>query len=130
MILLDTSFLYAYFEKKDANHKKALDLASQLDNYSTVILPAEVFEELITIITYKASSKKATEIGEMLLDPEGPVKIMQTDPKIFEKTWEKFKKLNPHKFSFIDCLLVTLAEVFKCQVFTFDKEIDKITNYE
>ena len=127
MVILDTSFLFAYFNKKDTNHKKAVLLASELDNY-TALLPVEVFEELMTVITYKISSKEAAKVGELLLGHDSPVKLMHSDKKTFDLSWKFFQSLEPHKFSFIDCILITLAKEFQCQIFTFDKKMDKIAN--
>lgn len=127
MVILDTSFLFAYFNKKDTNHKKAVLLASELNNY-TAFLPVEVFEELMTVITYKISSKEAVKVGQLLLDYDSPVKFMHSDEKTFKLSWKLFQDMGTHKFSFIDCILITLAKEFQCQIFTFDKKMDKIAN--
>jgi predicted nucleic acid-binding protein len=122
MILLDTSFLYAYFQERDVHHREALKWAAQLDEERGFV-PVEVFQELVTVITYKVSSKEAIRVGQLLSAKNSPIQLVASDEELFRKVWLKFSSLHPHALSFVDCLLITLAENFSCPIFTFDKKI-------
>ena len=124
MILLDTSFLYAYFQRKDVHHKEALKLAGQLDGEQAGV-PLEVLEELLTVITRKVSSEEAVRVGKTLITQDNPLQIIYPNEAIFYKTWELFRALSPHHFSMADCVLMTLADHFECEVFTFDRALEE-----
>ncbi len=122
MILLDTSFLYAYFQEKDVHHKEALKLAKQLDGNQAGV-PLEVIEELLTVITRKVSSEEAVRVGKTLITQDSPIQIIYPSEIIFKNTWKLFGELSPHHFSITDCVLMTLAQHFECSIFTFDLAI-------
>ena len=109
MIILDTSFLFAYYREQDVHHKTAVDLAKEIGG-ETVIVPVEVFEELITVVTRKFSSKAGIEVGKKLLSNEFPVEMLRTADNVFQNAWANFQALDPHSFSFVDCILIALSK--------------------
>ena len=124
MILLDTSFLYAYFEENDSNHKKALALAEGLE-FADPVLHIDVLKELISVVTARSTSKQALQISSDLMRDNGPIKILYDNKRIFEVVYSYFAALGPHRLSYVDCLLVALAKEFSCKVLSFDKAILK-----
>lgn len=122
MILLDTSFLYAYFQREDVHHKEAIKLAQHL-NEDQVAVPVEILEELLGVITRKISSEEAIKAGSTLIHPDSPIQILYSNEEQFKKTWATFRTRSPHRFSFPDCVLLTLANHFGWPVFTFDKTL-------
>jgi len=122
MILLDTSFLFALFQKTDSNHAAAVKLATAINNDHPV-MPVEVFQELITVITNKVYSQAAIKVGEILLASDSPIGIIHSKPPRFQTVWLNFKELQLHTFSYVDCLLYTLAHELECTVCTFDKTL-------
>ncbi len=78
MVILDTSFLFAYFYPQDNLHKKALEKEFFFDDEHCII-PLEVFQELITVITYKLSYRDAMKFGDALLAPESAIEIIKPD---------------------------------------------------
>ncbi len=120
MILLDTSFLYAYFQREDVHHKEALKLAKQADE-NQVGMPLEILEELLTVITRKISSEEAIKVGSTLIHSDSPIQVLYPNEEQFKRAWTTFRARSPHRFSFPDCVLLTLANHFAWPVFTFDK---------
>ena len=127
MIILDTSFLFAYFQSTDVHHKKALEYAKNLDN-EKILLPYDILKELITVITYKISSEEALKVLDALTVKDSPIELLHIDDIMNEQSLKLFKELSPHKFSFIDVLLIYLSKTFNCKVLTFDKVLmDKLS---
>lgn len=123
MVITDTSFLYAFFNKADFHHKDALSLNKKFED-EVLFAPIEVIEELLTSITRKVSSDSAVRVVKDIFDNEA-VTILSSNDFVFDKGWETFKKLSPHKFSFVDCMLISIAKESEATVLTFDKEIQK-----
>ncbi len=127
MIVLDTSFLYAFFQKEDKHHKKAREIAKIIANEELIFIPIEVVEELLTIVTYRESSATAIKIANILLDPKSAIGIVNTHEIVFDEAWAIFKKLNPHKFSFVDCVLISMTiNSDGAKLVTFDKALAEI----
>lgn len=124
MVLLDTSFLYAYFNSDDPHHVEALGFVDFLDTQIAVI-PIEVVQELMTVISYKLDSAKALEVVQLLFDKNFPIQILYSDENTFKNTWKTFKVLAKSKLSYVDCLLLNLAKELGLKIMTFDKGILK-----
>ena len=125
MVLLDTSFLIAYFRKEDVHHASALKWIPRLDEDRPYI-PFSVFQELLTVLTYKLSSEEAIQIGDLLLSADSPAQILKLDEGYFKETVGLFRKLIPHRFSYVDVLLIFLHRELEIPVLTFDKKLEKI----
>lgn len=122
MIILDTSFLFAYFQSTDVHHNKALEYAENLDN-EKILLPYDILKELITVITYKISSEEALKVLDALTIKDSPIELLHIDEIMNEQSLKLFKELSPHKFSFIDVLLIYLSRTFNSEILTFDKAL-------
>ena len=120
MVIVDTSFLYAFFNKNDFHHKNALELYKKYID-EALLVPIEVVEELLTVITRKFSSTEAVKIGKLILDNDLDINIINSNELQFENAWKMFQKLSPHRFSFVDCLLLVLKKEDDDIIFTFDK---------
>ena len=123
MVICDTSFLYAFFNKYDFHHKEALEFAKQYSD-ENLFAPVEVIQELLTTLTRKSLSEHAITVVESIFDSEA-ITIINSNELAFDKSWNTFKKLSPHKFSFVDCLLISLAKDSEGTILTFDKELLK-----
>ena len=69
MILLDASFIIAYFNEADVNHAKALRMAKDIDDgkYGPTVITGYIFDEVITVMLYRTRKlKQVAEAGEML----------------------------------------------------------------
>ncbi|MGQ4834306.1 MAG: PIN domain-containing protein [Candidatus Asgardarchaeia archaeon] len=51
-ILLDSSVIIAFFNKRDKNHKRALELTEKalIDHYGTIFISDYVFDETVTYL--------------------------------------------------------------------------------
>ncbi len=125
MVLLDTSFLLAYFWEGDFHHSKALKATSHFEEY-TPFIPVGVFQELLTVLTYKASSEEALQVSRILLGPNPPAQILRLDENYFEETVKLFQELHPHRFSYVDLSLIALSRDLDVPVLTFDKALNVI----
>ena len=97
MIIIDTSYIIAFFSEKDFHHKKAVEFISQLDE--DLFAPIEVIQELMTTLSRKVSSLYAVKVASSILE-NNSINIINSHELVFDKAFDTFKKLNPHKFSF------------------------------
>lgn len=129
MILLDTSFLYAFFQENDNHHKEAIKIAKEIADKNPIFIPIEVLEELMTVVTRKDSSKRAIQIAEIILAPNNAIGILNTHELVFDNAYEIFKKLSPHNFSFVDCILISLIQQnHDSEIISFDKSLLNATS--
>ncbi len=125
MILLDTSFLYGYFQENDIHHKKACASAQEFFPHGQSI-PQEILEEFISLVAKRSGSEEAITLGQILLGSESPVEILPRKENDFKRVWRLFQTLSPHTLSYADCLLITLAREYQCPILTFDKAIVEV----
>lgn len=122
MIIIDTSYIIAFLSEKDFHHKKTVEFISQLEE--DLFAPIEVIQELITTLSRKVSSRYAIEVVTSILE-NNSINIIHSHELTFDNAWKTFKKMNPHKFSFVDCILITLAKKSDATILTFDKDLLK-----
>jgi len=125
MLLLDTSFIVALFIEKDNLHKKALSLLPKIEEENCFITE-DIVKELITVLNYKHSTNETIDIMDKLKKEDSFIQILPEILGIFEQTFDVFKKLPSHKFSYADCLLISLSEFYNAKILTFDKKLNKI----
>lgn len=123
-ILIDSNVLIAFANKDDIHHKKAVKIIGEIAaDKSQGIITDYVFDEVMSVISRKSDKKKATDLGNLILDSE--FFIYYTDKNLFFDAWKIFKQEN--FFSFTDCTLLAFMNTFKIQnIATFDKEFKKI----
>jgi len=124
MLLVDTSFLFAYFFSEDSCHERALEVAHRI-KMEELYLIQNVFEEMVTLVGYRTDSKEAVRIGKILLNPSYPFRLMASSDVERQKAWQLFQEFSPHKLSFIDVMLITLAKEYECPIVTFDGEFKR-----
>jgi predicted nucleic acid-binding protein len=124
MVILDTSFLVAYFREMDVHHAKALQRAEELRGEKMVITFL-VFQELASILNRKVSTEFATSVTRKLLSPDSNIELFKLDESFFEEVLELYGKLGPHSFSYVDVSLIHLSKELELSVLTFDKELEK-----
>ncbi|MEW5996458.1 MAG: PIN domain-containing protein [Candidatus Micrarchaeota archaeon] len=117
-MLLDTSFLVAYYDKRDQNHPAAVRLVGELETgkFGRLIISEYVFDELMTILKKFVGKAKAAEKGRDILNS---LDFLQADSKVFQLGWELFKK--SEGLSFTDCYLVAAMKHYNIEYLaTFD----------
>lgn len=123
MVVLDTSILFALFHRKDVHHKRAVELLGELKEIP--FMPRMVFDELMTLLTYKVSSTAAISLGTKLMAKDSPVHWIEPDAQLNGLLWKSFCQEDPHQLSMTDSLLLTLNHHFGCRVLSFDKELNE-----
>jgi len=84
-----------------------------------------VAQEFLTLLTSRYSSSVAATIYEDLFSEETGIKLIKIDEEFFEETLVLFKKLNPHRFSFVDVSLMVLSKELEAKVLTFDERLEE-----
>jgi len=124
LVILDTSFLFAYFQENDEFHLKAKELAENIRG-ELIYVSFLVAQEFLTLLTSRYSSSVAATIYEDLFSEETGIKLIKIDEEFFEETLVLFKKLNPHRFSFVDVSLMVLSKELEAKVLTFDERLEE-----
>lgn len=62
-IFLDTSFLVAFYNKKDKNHSKARRLISEADKDTTFVISDYAFDEILTVLLARGGKSFSEKIS-------------------------------------------------------------------
>ncbi len=122
MVLLDTSFIYAFFNEVDEFHGIARNLMQNIEE-EPIFISFLVYQELMTLMMSRFSSEKAILLADTLFSENSSLQILKMDEEFFEDTQALFQKLSPHTFSFVDVSLMVLAQNLEAKVLTFDKKL-------
>lgn len=122
MVILDTSFLVAFFRKEDHHHAKARVLAKKHAG-EQMIMTFLVMQEFMGILNRKSSTELAVKVIQLLLKEGSDVQLFKLDEANLEPTLELFGRLKPHDFSYVDVSLIHLAREFECEVLSFDQKL-------
>jgi len=109
-------FVSAYYEG-DNNHRKALDILSELNNKTLIVHPY-VIQETATVLAYKLGQYVAVQF---LKDLEKAANVVAPAVDINSdiKTFIAVRK----KVSFTDAVLVALAKNMNAGLVTFDRQM-------
>ncbi len=124
MIILDTSFLVAYFRTNDVHHAGSVSLAKEHAGEKMVVTFL-VLQELINILNRKASTALALEKVKLLTSPDSNIELFKLDESYSEEVLELYERLAPHTFSYTDVSLIHLSKELELPVLTFDKDLEK-----
>ena len=125
MMIADTSALIAFFIETDSNHIQAMKLAHLFEKETnTVIIPEDVFSELVNILGKKFSHQQAYTVGQY---------ISNSNVFIIESTIDTVRNLALDRFqlqeasvSFTDCIVMAVADQFETkEIFGFDEAFAK-----
>jgi len=117
MIILDTSFLIAFYNKRDSRHEKALKIFDEITN-DKLVISDYIFDEIVTFLRAKVPWI-AIEVGENILENLDIIRVNDED---FRTAWELFNKFN--KLSFTDCTTLSLSKRLKIKrLVTFDQAL-------
>lgn len=122
MIIVDSSFLVAFFNSEDDCHDKAIQEMKKYDEKKEEFMITEhILGETATVILYKKGLDAAKEFLDF------------AQQKCFIQGWEnddfqatlKYFKNQKHQLSYIDASIVFLARFLQCPVATYDEDIIK-----
>lgn len=125
IIIGDSSGLFSLFIQTDQNHNRAVIVSKHfVKETGSLIIPSEVFSELINIIGKKLSQGIAVKTGQFILQSRTFI-IEATSAELLQNALEKFNK-QPRAVSFTDCLVMAFADEFETkEIFGFDEAFTK-----
>ena len=113
IILIDTGYMVAFFNKKDKHYREARETIKQILEDSPqikFIYSDYIFDEFVTLMKKeKIFIEKIKKAGENILK-SNIWKMFQIDGNIFSKTWEMIKKYDDKEWSFTDASSFVLME--------------------
>jgi len=100
-LFLDTSALYAYFDKSDSEHERISEYINlSADDF---YLTNYIVDELITLLRFRNFEIKQFKSYIDEIWNESFCNIMYVMPEIEKEAWKMLIKYHDHKFSFTDC---------------------------
>lgn len=119
--ILDTSFLSAFYNTKDVNHKEAVEISKNID-VNNLLIPFIVIAEL-------ANFKQNEKFRKLLL--KETMNIASKIPSLDESDLEEylpFIENLPNSITSIDSMILFLSVKYNAQLVSFDKKMMKIAN--
>ena len=117
--VLDTSFLSAFYNTKDVNHKEALEMSKNID-VGNLLIPVIVIAEL-------ANFKQNEKFRRLLL--KEAMSIASEIPSLDENDLEEylpFIENLPNNMTAIDSMILFLSVKYNAVLVSFDKKMMKI----
>ena len=115
----DTSFLVAFYNVRDDNHKTARNFIAELIRKKETVrflITDYIFDETLTTILNRGGKQLAIEAaGKMFHSPT--ISIATINPEIFSKAYKLFVGYADQEWSFTDCSSIAfLKEYFRGRV--------------
>ncbi len=127
MIFLDTSFLIAYFNQRDENHQKAMNLSENIvkQKFGSLYMTDYIFNETITVSLIRMKDlKRTTRIGNNLLKA---LEVIRVDEDMFLEAWKIFQSQKGTRFGFTDCTTIAAMRYHGIDnVATFDMDFANV----
>lgn len=120
-IVADTSAYISLASITDSNHKKALEISRKIgDDQRPIIIPSDVFTEILNVLGRSSSHELAGVMGKQLLESKNSI-ILDIDHEVRRIALSKFQK-QATSVSYTDCVVMAHADVLKTkEIFGFDK---------
>lgn len=124
-VIADSSGLISLLFPKDSNNFLAVRVSKSIvEVESRIILPGDIFTEIVNIIGKKQGHKKALQVGTAIMFSD-LYTIMDTAKEIREAAFYKFKKQS-ESVSFTDCIVMAFADEYETkEIFGFDDAFRK-----
>ena len=124
MIVLDSSFLVAYHNSRDAHHEAAAEVMARfLDGeWGRGLLLEYVFLEVVTVLMARRGARVASDVADVLL----AARELDLVPcsELFVEAAETFRRQKKSRLSFVDATIVNVArDRTDGLVATFDREL-------
>ncbi|MDI6806943.1 MAG: PIN domain-containing protein [Candidatus Aenigmarchaeota archaeon] len=127
MLILDTSFIVSYYNIRDENHKRAVELMKDIVNkkYGSLYITDYIFDESITVILIRLKSfSKTIAVGKLI---RKSAEMLWIEKDTFEEAWKLFRGQKKTAFSFTDCTTLGIMEKRNVKnIVTFDEDFKKI----
>lgn len=124
-VIADSSALFSLLITTDTNHGKANKISTELIRQEGVLLiPGEVFSEVVNILGKKVGKDKALKAGYKFIESEVFI-VLETTASIRNRALMLYKE-QPASVSFTDCLVMAFADEYKTNlIFGFDSAFRK-----
>lgn len=124
-LILDSSAYISLGSISDSNYRRAEAISKIIqDTRRSVIVPGDVFTEILNVVGKKGSHKRAVIQGHQLLSSD-VFTITDTTSNIRQDAFEIFKK-QPESVSFTDCIVMATADHYETnEIFGFDEAFRK-----
>lgn len=127
MILIDSSFLIAYYSIKDKHHSDAVAMMPQIldREFGDVFITDYIFDEIVTVIAIRSKSVAASiKIGAAI---KAALNFFHTTEETFDRAWGLYRSQKSTSLSFTDCTIVETVREHKIGTLaTFDSDFDAI----
>lgn len=122
-VLLDSSFLVAFFNARDVHHQRAAAAMERLarGEWGEPLLLEYVFLEVVTVLAARRDQEAATQIGDRLLGHEA-IRFLPCS-ELFVEAYEVFGR--EPGLSLTDAALVAAARALHATVLTFDGDFER-----
>lgn len=120
MRIADTSLLYALFSHNDVHHKGAVN---EVKNPEPILIPSEIWSEMISLIHYRQGFDTAAKAGKALLALPH-TELLSSRMDIVRSSWDMYKKTGGN-LSFPDCIVLVWCKDKNATPLTFDKTMRK-----
>ena len=127
MIVLDSSFLIAFHNERDAHHAPARVLMERFlgGAWGRGLLLEYVFMEVTTVLLIRRNLEVASRVGQLLLEAEELEFVPCSG--LFSETFETFAGQGSTHLSFADAAIAHVArQRADGLVLTFDAELRKV----
>ena len=127
MIVLDSSFLVAYHNSRDAHHEAAATAMAEFldDRWGRGLLLEYVFLEVVTVLMARRGPRVASEVADVLLGARELDFLPCSE--LFVDAVETFQRQTRTRLSFVDATIVNTArDRADGLVATFDHELSGI----
>lgn len=120
-LIADSSGIVSLATETDRNHAVACRLANQLTkDLGSVLVPSDVFSEMLNILGKKAGHETAIETAKTILQSETFV-VVYPDQELIDDAFALFQS-QPESVSFTDCLVMATADYYGTKhIFGFDE---------
>jgi len=126
VIVLDSSFLIAFYNKQDAHHPAATEVMNRLEagEWGRALLPEYVFLEVTTVLAARRDVATAAHVGSTLL-AAGDLEFIPCSD-VFVDAFELFSRQRSTSLSFVDAAIVAISRRRDApHVATFDVELGR-----
>ena len=121
-MIVDTSFLVAFFIPEDELHAESLQIITEIKESANLIIPNRVIEELFTVLVYKKSVQYALEIIRKLENNRNIFiyEIDEEERKVIIRMVQRYRI----KMSFTDYVVAYLTLKNNEELLCFDKQVN------
>jgi uncharacterized protein len=100
-LFVDTGGWFAFFVASDPDHATTAAVLSQWEG--RLLTTDYIFDELVTLVRYRAGHRQAVRVGTALRDRRN-VDLVRVLAEDLETAWRTFVRQSDKQYSFTDCI--------------------------